>query len=884
MKFAYERLGLIEYLEQRSHEGVDGITFGVAWYMKEKVQEEEKSWFGWIMLGVKKVLRKVFCTSSTQVESRVGLRGYFWIMHITREYNIGCATNVKAQTSGLFEKYLVSKQASNTMLAQLCDNCRTTFDGNAPKLEAIGDPSDEYYIHRYFQSFANARQAKCRLCHDLWTRLGNGIGIAVEELSTSGLVITFKVRYMPGDDGKPRCIFWMFSFWLKESTAAPAVLNNQYMAKGNVQSSRFRLKSEIDMYQLIYSRVIVLTDSAFEDKRSLGGIGSSSSSLPSREMVNDWVRSCVDNHPECKPWRDIRRDPASPARLLDVRLHTDTMVYLHAIEKDAMFDEVYITLSYCTESTEHLVLTKGTIKELESGIRPQKLPRLFRNAIAVTRQLGVRYLWIKSLCILQDSEDDQRIEREKIGDIYENALVNIFAASAHDSDGGLFFDREELIVQPLQVKIPWPLYQSYTASSQPSLALNAKIYDCNGLGDWKDIMESGPLNRRACSLQERFISRRIIRCYKDQLYWECRRGRGNESYPAGLGTGAVGDCTRDAVKILDRISREGSWRMTETGEFKFHPPTDKKLLKDAYTQWAKLIEIYTELESKNHENKLLEFSAIADRFATLLSSEYICGLLTGDICNNLLWFTKDPSALRLSTGQNTDKCSIPSWSWASVKGKVEWCHDALASPRFQGEVLESNFLEYHRLDSLSKSPGLDDLRRMLAASRITNGQGTRPSTFYLRAKGFFLYMFVQWLTINVALEQGGPHTRMLWMRTSPARTHYGFVQFDDSEIIQQLSENQGNTDFSCIIGVPVSWRFEKTSGANGSEKRVLKVAGLVVTSAKDYGDATEYRRRIGRFEIRGITAAENDVDQRTNELLNYLERCHRDSLRDIVLL
>lgn len=70
------------------------------------------------------------------------------------------------------------------------------------------------------------------------------------------------------------------------------------------------------------------------------------------------------------------------------------------------------------------------------------MPKTFRDAIIVARQLDLRYLWIDSLCIIQDSADDWSKESAEMGRICQQASITIFAESAENDDGGLFFDRD----------------------------------------------------------------------------------------------------------------------------------------------------------------------------------------------------------------------------------------------------------------------------------------------------------------------------------------------------------------------------------------------------------------------------------------------------------
>ena len=91
----------------------------------------------------------------------------------------------------------------------------------------------------------------------------------------------------------------------------------------------------------------------------------------------------------------------------------------------------------------------------KAGITVKSLPNTFRDAITVTRSLGVRYLWIDALCIVQDSEEDWMSEAGKMADIFKFGHLNLAASDSVDSNGGLFRQRDPLALSPLIVSLGW---------------------------------------------------------------------------------------------------------------------------------------------------------------------------------------------------------------------------------------------------------------------------------------------------------------------------------------------------------------------------------------------------------------------------------------------
>jgi hypothetical protein len=140
------------------------------------------------------------------------------------------------------------------------------------------------------------------------------------------------------------------------------------------------------------------------------------------------------------------------------------------------------------------------------------MPKTFQDAVLFVRQHGVRYLWIDSLCIIQDSPEDWAFESARMGDVYKHAICNIAATAAADGSVGCFFERNAILAQPLRVRI-----ESFKGLYSPT-----NLYDIVPQDFWSHEVADAPLNQRAWVLQEQFVSGRIVHCGKNQLLWECR--------------------------------------------------------------------------------------------------------------------------------------------------------------------------------------------------------------------------------------------------------------------------------------------------------------------------------------------------------------------------
>src|SRR5204862_4886168 len=182
-------------------------------------------------------------------------------------------------------------------------------------------------------------------------------------------------------------------------------------------------------------------------------------------------------------------------------------------------DFKYCTLTHCWgDGSDIPKLTVAQISEFQIPFNVASLPRTFQDAIHITKSLGISYLWIDSLCIIQDSADDWAREAARMGSIYENSACTIAAAAARNAHGGCFFARNPLNYVPC--KIPYskdpPVYSHSPA--RPS-------------GQWHDIVMSSPLMARAWVVQELLLSPRMLFCGDQGMFWMCSQGIADERMP-----------------------------------------------------------------------------------------------------------------------------------------------------------------------------------------------------------------------------------------------------------------------------------------------------------------------------------------------------------------
>lgn len=126
-------------------------------------------------------------------------------------------------------------------------------------------------------------------------------------------------------------------------------------------------------------------------------------------------------------------------RLLEIicdEVDSRCMVFL----RENLVVDRYMTLSRCWGNVNVSVVS--LILSFLKGVLVRDLPQTFGDAISFTYRLGVRYLWIDALCIIQgcDSTEDWRTQSALMSEVCSQSYVNLANAASH-SDGGLVFLR-----------------------------------------------------------------------------------------------------------------------------------------------------------------------------------------------------------------------------------------------------------------------------------------------------------------------------------------------------------------------------------------------------------------------------------------------------------
>ena len=165
-------------------------------------------------------------------------------------------------------------------------------------------------------------------------------------------------------------------------------------------------------------------------------------SVETLNLAASWIHHCNTSHHECARLREQNR--RLPTRLIDVGTSDGSIKpHLFIPPASAPFTP-YTTLSYRWGPVPSTLLTQNSLSSLLEEIPFHLLPKTNQDAIMITRFLGIKYLWIDALCIIQDLEGDWHKESERMGDIYKDSCVTISASMAETGSKGCFVERGPL--------------------------------------------------------------------------------------------------------------------------------------------------------------------------------------------------------------------------------------------------------------------------------------------------------------------------------------------------------------------------------------------------------------------------------------------------------
>lgn len=346
----------------------------------------------------------------------------------------------------------------------------------------------------------------------------------------------------------------------------------------------------------------------------------------STNLIFKWLRKCDEEH-ENKCRKPATLPPSHRILLIDV-------------EKGCVVDSVegakYAALSYVWGDVKTFQMRRGNIEELRQpgSLSQKQLPKTIRDAILLTRSLRIRYLWVDSVCIVQDDDDLRNIHLNSMAAIYANSYVTFIAAEGEDANHGI--PGVENGDNPRTLK-----RNTFRTANGDRYLLKEKHEAWPVSSKW---------DSRGWTYQEGLLSTRTI-ILNGLASWCCPSNYWQEDT----------EITTVPLKIGD----DNKPRFPDDATI--HP----------LTTWASLLKQYNKRSLTRDADVLPAFAGVAAVLKTHFKGGFFFGIPEEHMYVGLLWRCAKPVRRRVAVVQESGENSLPSWSWVGWEGPLDlalWSH------------------------------------------------------------------------------------------------------------------------------------------------------------------------------------------------------------------
>ena len=458
-------------------------------------------------------------------------------------------------------------------------------------------------------------------------------------------------------------------------------------------------------------------------------------STGSWETFNDihyWLRECETAHTRCAT-RQQEHLRQLPTRLLQVgAFDPGPQVYLRRASQIPP-DSKYATLSHCWGRYMPVKLEQDTLQAFSEGIDIAALPRTFREAVGLTKALSLDYLWIDSLCIIQDSSNDWAYECTRMSSVYRGSFVNIGANVSADPYGGLFCQRSWKSVTPLAVRLTYA-----------PIGWHRKPIVLYPKGD-DNILDHAPLGSRAWVAQERLLAPRTVHFLEHKVVWECD------------------ECIASESDVTGKLEGKFFFKRTYLARPIATHDNPSQARNQFLHTWADIVNFYSGGKLSVATDKLIAISGVARYMQSMRWGDgplqYYAGHWSHNFEFQLTW-----SASCFSIGSRSRTYIAPSWSWASYNGEVSF-------PRPYRRTLWANLIH------IDIRPVSDSFGAVLSG--------------FIRMRGPLCRAVIAHSTHHV--DQERPNTlRLLGSRVNIEFVDLVFDEASEAEIIEDDTEQQNH--------------------------------------------------------------------------------------------
>lgn len=338
---------------------------------------------------------------------------------------------------------------------------------------------------------------------------------------------------------------------------------------------------------------------------------------------------------------------------------------------------IYACLSYCwgDPKTQIGQTRRENLTRQLQGIPFHDLPNTVVDAIHLCFKLGLRFLWVDRLCIVQDDISDWSLEASKMCDVYSRSALTISVPLCEESSQSFLAERRKAFWAQNQYSTI--TYTERNSEWEGSLWIAPEEHS-EREGPWflegqmftkmiSPISTRSRWLKRGWTLQEWMLSPRVLHIDSMTL-WDCFEGKANELNRRHI-----------EFTIASRDPKSSS-------------------IQDFSLTWDAVVHEYSQRELLHERDRLPALAGLAARFARADGHTYLAGLWFEEMPRSLLWQRYNANH---EPYLHADR-NAPSWSWASYNKPVFYndFFDCFADFTATASIL-STFCQYDPPDSFS---------------------------------------------------------------------------------------------------------------------------------------------------------------------------------------
>ena len=526
---------------------------------------------------------------------------------------------------------------------------------------------------------------------------------------------------------------------------------------------------------------------------------------PSLHQAQSWIAECGSKHRLCP--LITPEEPVLPKRVLKIQ-NSANRLNVRLSESKSDEKARYTTLSHCWGFHPPLITTRDTLQRHCEGIKWAELPKTFQDAVVITRGLDIQFLWIDSLCIIQDSEEDWREQSAVMKDIYGFSHVTIAAAANDAFENGLHLDER--------------------TTKDKILACRSEVLTLDKPGS--------KLFTRAWVLQERLLASRILYFFQEEVVFECSNHIRCQCSDVSTLSASVRDPFEEDYGIVrDKAPafKDLKYRFTDanitkigkrlallaSGDVRSETDLWPILSTEQNIQmmdlWNEILHHYLKRNITKPSDRLPALSGIAGAFgSTGAHGVYHAGLWETWLVHTLLWYVDQAEWKGQLPSEPTEEGSTrplaPSWSWAKLRGA--WSYRVKAYSRVVlAERVDSRIelLSHDRFGAVNK--GMITLKGLTIRVKLQYG-AVDPEVSYaerFRRQDIELVkegdVGVATVWPDIALDQSITSTEEVMLLALRAAHQDGEGQSIDGLVLRPAQNEEPSLHRIGVFNTPVWW-------------------------------------------------------------------------------